>query len=126
MLVTTQHASETSLNALVSEIRKEKMEVERLQSMQLASQNFESVMSRLSVSDRSFLCSSLCGFPYSKVDFGWGNPTVASVTFGSLGGDACMLMDSPNEDGMVARVTLEAQDMKIFQNDKEMLSYVLP
>ncbi|XP_022022250.1 acylsugar acyltransferase 3-like [Helianthus annuus] len=31
MLVTTRHASKTSLNALVSKIRKEKMEVERLQ-----------------------------------------------------------------------------------------------
>ncbi|KAM0067517.1 putative deacetylvindoline O-acetyltransferase [Helianthus debilis subsp. tardiflorus] len=123
MLVTTQHASETSLNVLVSEIRKEKKEVERVQSMQLASQNFESVMSRSSVSDRSFWCSSLCGFPYSKVDFGWGNPSVASVTFGSLDRDACVLMDTPNEDGIVARVTLESQDMKIFQNDKEMLSF---
>ncbi|MFS8019842.1 putative deacetylvindoline O-acetyltransferase [Helianthus anomalus] len=123
MLVTTRHSSETSLNVLVSEIRKEKMEVERVQSMQLAFQNFESFISRSRVSDRCFWCSSLCGLPYSKVDFGWGNPSVASITFGSIHSNACVLMDTPNEDGIVARVTFESQDMEIFQNDKEMLSF---
>ncbi|KAF5818762.1 putative deacetylvindoline O-acetyltransferase [Helianthus annuus] len=122
MLVATRHESETSLSVLVSEIRKEKMEVKRVRSWQLTSQSLESVMSRIGVS-RSFWCSSLCGFPYSKVDFGWGNPTVASVTFGALRRNGCVLMDTPNGDGILARVTLDSLDMEVFQNDKELLSF---
>ncbi|KAK1414284.1 hypothetical protein QVD17_30028 [Tagetes erecta] len=129
MLVTTRHTSETSLSMVLSEIKREKMELERVQSVQMASQKFGSLMSRLmnadveNVADRCFWCSSLCGFPFNKVDFGWGKPTNARITYRSS--DLCgfVLMDTPNEDGIEAWVTLESQDMEIFQNDKEMLLF---
>ncbi|MFS7985267.1 putative deacetylvindoline O-acetyltransferase [Helianthus anomalus] len=128
-IVMTRHESETSLSALVSEIRKQKMEVESVQSQELARQNIDSIMSRLgnedleNVAHRFFCCSSLCGLGFNNVNFGWGNPGVASITYMSSKQSGSMLMDTPNGDGIEAWVSLETQDMKIFQNDKELLSF---
>ncbi|KAK1432903.1 hypothetical protein QVD17_09806 [Tagetes erecta] len=130
MLVTTKFSSEASLSMILSEIRKERMKVKRIQSLQLACQHAESQLSRLTneefenhVSKRTFWCSSLCGFPFYKVDFGWGKPEVASITFGSSCDLGFMLMDTSNGDGIEVRATLETQDMEIFQKDQEMLSF---
>ncbi|XP_076898539.1 akuammiline synthase 1-like [Bidens hawaiensis] len=129
MSVMTRHESETSLSALVSAIQKAKMEVKQLPSLQQASQDYISNLSSLGKEDletfvnRSYWYSSMCGFPYFKIDFGWGKPTFASVPLGCLGMATCVLMDTPNGDGIVAQVNLETQHMEIFQNDKELLSF---
>ncbi|MFS7985263.1 putative salutaridinol 7-O-acetyltransferase [Helianthus anomalus] len=129
ILVMTRHESETLLSVIVSNIKKQKMELERVQSPQQARQHIDSILSRLENEDlenlgnRFFWCSSLCGFGYNKVDFGWGNPAVVSITYGSNKHTGSVLMDTPNGDGIEAWVTLEAQDMEIFQNDKELLSF---
>ncbi|XP_076891061.1 diaboline synthase-like [Bidens hawaiensis] len=128
VFVTTKHESEASLNVLVSRIQKQKMEIEGVKSMQLASERIDSAMSRLSKEEgledyKCFLCSSLCGFPFDKVDFGWGNPAVASITFRPTKRIGSLLMDTPSEDGIEAWVTLEKEDMERFQNDKELISF---
>ncbi|KAJ0874455.1 putative deacetylvindoline O-acetyltransferase [Helianthus annuus] len=128
-IVMTRHESETSLSALVSAIRKQKMKVETIQSQELARQNLDSMMSRLgnedleNVAHRFFCCSSLCGLGFNNVNFGWGNPAVASTTYMFSKQSGFILMDTPNGDGIEAWVSLERQDMKIFQNDKELLSF---
>ncbi|KAK9048843.1 hypothetical protein SSX86_032191 [Deinandra increscens subsp. villosa] len=129
MLVTTRQESEISLSKVVSEIKKEKMELNRVQSMQQAVENVESFMSRLgdedleNVAKRSIWCSSLCGFPYNKVDFGWGKATGATVILGSSNRTGFMLMDTPDGSGIQARVVLGKENMEMFENDKELLSF---
>ncbi|XP_076899673.1 akuammiline synthase 1-like [Bidens hawaiensis] len=127
-LFTTKHESEASLKMLVSNIQKGKMELECVKSQQLAREKVDTYLSILSKEEdlenyKTFVCSSLCGFPFNKVDFGWGNPAVVGVTLRQEKRVGCSLMDTPNGEGIEASVTLEAQDMERFQNDKELLSY---
>ncbi|KAK9063926.1 hypothetical protein SSX86_017798 [Deinandra increscens subsp. villosa] len=129
MLVTTRQESEISLSKVVSEIKKEKMELNRVQSMKQAVEKLESFKSRLANEDlenfakRSIWCSSLCGFACSKADFGWGKPTFATILLGSSNRSGFVLMDSPDGNGIQARVKLEKQNMEVFENDKELLSF---
>ncbi|XP_076881648.1 akuammiline synthase 1-like [Bidens hawaiensis] len=129
MLLTTRDESETSLSVLVSKIKEQKTELERIRCLQMARQNNDSVLSSLGNEDldnvvkRSFVCTSICGWPASKLNFGWGNPEVASVTYRCSNLVGSFLMDAPNGDGIQAWVTLEKPDMERFQNDKELLSF---
>ncbi|KAM0056775.1 putative deacetylvindoline O-acetyltransferase [Helianthus debilis subsp. tardiflorus] len=87
IMVTSRHECETSLSTVVSEIKKQKMELEEVQSMQKVSQKFQLFLQSLGNEDienfanRSFTCSSLCGFPYNKVDFGWESQPVQVLYF---------------------------------------------
>ncbi|KAF5803724.1 putative deacetylvindoline O-acetyltransferase [Helianthus annuus] len=129
MMVTSRHECETSLSTVVSEIKKQKMELEEVQSMQQVSQKFQLFLQSLGHEDienfanRSFTCSSLCGFPYNKVDFGWGKPTGASLILSSWDRTGFALTDTSNGDGIEAQVTLVEQNMEIFRNDKELLTF---
>ncbi|XP_076899674.1 akuammiline synthase 1-like [Bidens hawaiensis] len=128
-LVMSKHVSEAiSLKVLVSNIQKGKMELECVKSQQLARDKAVSDVSRLSKEEdyesyKTYMCTSLCGFPFNKVDFGWGNPVVASLTLRPEKRVGCSLMDTPNGDGIEAWVTLDKQDMERLQNDKELLSF---
>ncbi|XP_076911814.1 akuammiline synthase 1-like [Bidens hawaiensis] len=129
MLVTTTHESDTSLSVLVSKIIKQKMELERVQNVQMVHQSIDSFMSCLgnedpeNVANRSFPVSSIRGFPVNKVDFGWGNPAVVGMTFRAAPHNGCVLMDTPGGDDIEAWVTLETQHMERLSNDKELLSF---
>ncbi|MFS7926495.1 putative deacetylvindoline O-acetyltransferase [Helianthus anomalus] len=130
MLVPTRHESETFLSELVGEIKKQKLQLEGIQSVQQATDNIKLLQSRL-VSDqeletlakRSYTCSSLCGYPFNKVDFGWGKPMATAIAIRSVGQNSIVLMDTADGDGIQAHVCLERKDMEIFQNDKELLSF---
>ncbi|KAJ0547637.1 putative deacetylvindoline O-acetyltransferase [Helianthus annuus] len=130
ILVPTTHTSEASLSMLVSEIKKQKLQFEGVQSVQQATENYKLAQSILgndqdleTLFKRSYVCSSLCGYPFNKVDFGWGKPMATVITFRSSYTNVFVLMDTPNGDGIQAHVFLENQDMEIFQNDKELLSF---
>ncbi|XP_076933196.1 akuammiline synthase 1-like [Bidens hawaiensis] len=129
MSVMTRHKSETSLSTVVSAIQEANKEHDQVPSLQQASQNYNLFLSSLGKEDfetflnRSYWYSSICGLPYYKIDFGWGKPIVASVPLASSARTSCVLMDTPNGDGIVARVNLKTQDMEVFQNDKELLSF---
>ncbi|MFS8019844.1 putative deacetylvindoline O-acetyltransferase [Helianthus anomalus] len=129
MMVTTRHERETSLSTVVSEIKKQKMELKEVQSMQQVSQKFQLFLQSLGNEDienfanRSFTCSSLCGFPYNKVDFGWGKPTGARLILTLWDWTGFVLMDASNGDGIEAHVTLVEQDMEIFRNAMELLTF---
>ncbi|XP_076891062.1 17,18-epoxy-17-hydroxycur-19-ene N-malonyltransferase-like [Bidens hawaiensis] len=128
VLVMTKHDSETSLHVLVSKIQKGKMELEGVKSLQQVSESIDSIVSRLSKEEgiekyKEFSCSSLCGLPFNKVDFGWGNPAVACLTFRPRKSVGSFLIDTPCGDGIEAWVTLETQDMERFQTDEELLSF---
>ncbi|KAJ0672721.1 putative deacetylvindoline O-acetyltransferase [Helianthus annuus] len=130
MMVPTTHASETSLSMLVREIKKQKSQLEGVKSMQQATENYKLLVSKLgndqdlkTLIKRTYTCSSLCGYPFNKVDFGWGKPMATAIATRSAGQNSFMLIDTAYGDGIEAHVTLEIQDMEVFQNDKELLSF---
>ncbi|KAI3797388.1 hypothetical protein L1987_32644 [Smallanthus sonchifolius] len=129
MLVPTRHISETSLTNLVAEIKKEKMRFGRIQSVQEAAKNMKSLISILRYQDlengpnRKYGFSSLCGFSFDKVDFGWGKPMATAFAFRSVAENSFLLLDAVDGNGIEARVILDKEVMEIFQNDKEMLSF---
>ncbi|XP_076935710.1 limonoid 21-O-acetyltransferse-like [Bidens hawaiensis] len=129
ILISTQHETETSISVLVSKIKDQKIELDRVQNVQLVHQRTDWIVSSLfngeveNVVNRTFLVPSFCGTPYHKFDFGWGNPAVASMTLRSVNPSGAVLMDTPNGDGIDAWVTLDKHDMERFQNDKELLSF---
>ncbi|KAD2394327.1 hypothetical protein E3N88_41304 [Mikania micrantha] len=46
--------------------------------------------------------TSLCGFGFNKVDFGWGKPTGTSHAVRSANAKAIVLMDTVDDDGIEA------------------------
>ncbi|MFS7892695.1 putative deacetylvindoline O-acetyltransferase [Helianthus anomalus] len=129
MMVPTRHESQTSISMLVAEIKKQKLQLKGVQSVEQAAKSMELVHSKFRNDDLehlangSYASSSLCGMAFGKVDFGWGKPTAKAFAFRSAGRNAFLLMDSTDGDGIEAHVILEKEDMEIFQNDKELLSF---
>ncbi|KAK9062779.1 hypothetical protein SSX86_019969 [Deinandra increscens subsp. villosa] len=122
MMVPTRDKSETSLSMLVGEIKKHKLQMEGVQSVKHAAENLISSMSKLG-NEALYACTSSCGFPFNKVDFGWGKPVATAFALRSAGKNGFVLMDTPEDDGIQAQVILEKQDMEVFENDMEMLSF---
>ncbi|KAI3767474.1 hypothetical protein L2E82_17607 [Cichorium intybus] len=129
MVVPTRHTTASSLHVIVAKIRDAKSQLEGIQSVQHAADNFKSLLTKLGneesedIAKRSYVCSSLCGFPYNKVDFGWGKPVGATLALKSEDKIGFVLKDTPDGDGIEAQVILEKEDMEIFENDNEMLSF---
>ncbi|KAI3796919.1 hypothetical protein L1987_39606 [Smallanthus sonchifolius] len=128
MMVPTCHISQTSLDTLVAEIKKEKLRFKRIQSVQEAAENMKSLISKLIYQDlenrpKSYGFSSLCGYSFNKVDFGWGKPMATAFAFRPLAKNNFMLLETPDGNGIEAHVVLDKEDMEIFQNDKEMVSF---
>lgn len=64
--------------------------------------------------------TSVCRFPYYEIDFGWGKPSwVSSVHKIS---DIVLMMDTKCGRGIEAWVTLEENDMLIFQQDEDIVA----
>ncbi|KAI3510408.1 hypothetical protein L1887_17378 [Cichorium endivia] len=129
MMVTTRQITETSLSVMVAEIKKEKLQLEGIPSVEHAAENFKTLQLKLGnediedVAQRSYWCSSLCGFPFNKADFGWGKPMGVSFPIRSQERIGFLLSDAADGDGIEVQVNLEKEDMEIFENDKEMLSF---
>ncbi|KAL9998203.1 putative deacetylvindoline O-acetyltransferase [Helianthus debilis subsp. tardiflorus] len=129
MMVPAKHESETSLNMLVDGIKKQKLQLKGVQSVQQAAASMKRVRSKSGNEDledlaRVYGSSSLCGIPFNKVDFGWGKPMVeAAVAVRSRDITGFLLIDTTDGDGIEANVLLEKEDMEIFQNNKELLSF---
>ncbi|KAL4367040.1 hypothetical protein GQ457_05G010640 [Hibiscus cannabinus] len=67
----------------------------------------------------TYTCTNLCGYPFHEVDFGWGKPTW--VTSPSDFKNRIVLLDS-KWGGIEAWVTLDHQQMHIFERDNELLA----
>ncbi|GJR40766.1 acylsugar acyltransferase 3-like protein [Tanacetum coccineum] len=72
--------------------------------------------------DVGYICSSLCGLPAYDINFGWGNP-VKTTLGGNAKRNTFFLIDTPSNDGIEALVCLGEQDMNIFQNDPQLLTF---
>ncbi|KAK4739784.1 hypothetical protein R3W88_003481 [Solanum pinnatisectum] len=72
-----------------------------------------------------YVCSSWCGFPWYKVDLGWGKPFwVSSVSFDAL--ELICLMDTKNGDGIEAWVSSKENVMAEFERDADILTFCSP
>ncbi|MCL7036330.1 hypothetical protein MKW94_030827 [Papaver nudicaule] len=67
--------------------------------------------------------SSLCSFPMYEMDFGWGKPLwIATNTFSEYK-NTLYLVDTKCGTGIEAWVSLEEEDMAIFEQDQHVLQY---
>ncbi|XP_071718381.1 epi-neemfruitin B synthase L1AT-like [Rutidosis leptorrhynchoides] len=131
LVPTDRHTSETSLSKVVEDIKKTMSEeLEGIQSVQNIGEYIQTSRSRMrkqpnikKVVNGSYWCSSLCGFAYSKLDFGLGKPIGVNLALGSTHKNGFMLVDTLNGDGIEALVFLEKENMEKFENDKHMLSF---
>ncbi|KAJ0716866.1 putative deacetylvindoline O-acetyltransferase [Helianthus annuus] len=130
MMVPTRHESQTLISMLAEKIKKQKLQLNGVQSVEHAAKSLKLVHSKFGNDDlehlanRSYAGSSLCGIAFSKVDFRWGKPMVdAAIRIRSLDKNRFSLMDTPDGDGIEAHVILENEDMEIFHDDKELLSF---
>ncbi|KAK9071064.1 hypothetical protein SSX86_009632 [Deinandra increscens subsp. villosa] len=67
------------------------------------------------------IITSWCKFPIYEADFGWGKPCWVSGAGRSL--DMVTLMDDENGDGIEAWVSLNEKDMKLFEQDEDIIAF---
>ncbi|GMN62087.1 hypothetical protein TIFTF001_031159 [Ficus carica] len=70
---------------------------------------------------RMYSCTSRCKFPFYEVDFGWGKPTWIMNPLYAM--NTMTLMDTKKGDGIEAWLTLEKQEMAVFESNEELLAF---
>ncbi|WMV36725.1 hypothetical protein MTR67_030110 [Solanum verrucosum] len=68
------------------------------------------------------MASSLCRFPITETDFGWGKPCLLS--FGLRRSDMFWLYDTPCGTGIIVQADLKTDYMDMFGCDKDVLSFI--
>ncbi|XAR71006.1 Vinorine synthase [Bertholletia excelsa] len=63
-----------------------------------------------------YRCSSFCSFPFYEADFGWGRPALVRMARNVVK-NVFVLIGTKEDGGIDAWVTLEEQDMAVFQNE---------
>ncbi|KAL5552674.1 hypothetical protein UlMin_040075 [Ulmus minor] len=117
--------SEMDLSIIVSKMRREINEFCEEKASKLKDDEGLAVLGEISKwgnfkEMELFSCSSWCKFPLYETDFGWGKPkwvSSASLAFKN----SIILVDTKQGDGIEAWVTLEEENMSIFELDKELL-----
>ncbi|XVE95739.1 hypothetical protein REPUB_Repub02eG0125300 [Reevesia pubescens] len=89
-----------------SEVRESRKQIAHLLNGKLADMN-------------TYTCTNLCGYPFHKMDFGWGKPVW--VTSPSHFKNSIVLQDS-KWGGIEAWVTLDEVEMAVFERDQELLA----
>ncbi|GMJ12484.1 hypothetical protein like AT3G30280 [Hibiscus trionum] len=69
-----------------------------------------------------YRCSSWCKFPLYDIDFGWGKP-LWLVSVNKLVSNTVALADTRSGDGIEALVTLDEEEMALFQQNEQLLKY---
>ncbi|KAI5667955.1 hypothetical protein M9H77_17808 [Catharanthus roseus] len=69
--------------------------------------------------------SSLCGFDFYDIDFGWGKPIwVSSYVVNALVlMNLVLLLETRNDDRIEAWVTIDEQEMEILERNEEFLAF---
>ncbi|KAM7497725.1 hypothetical protein LguiA_022139 [Lonicera macranthoides] len=117
--VRTRDETKAIVNVLSDQIKKAKMQVEGLKSLD----EIEDLSnSKEFVNYKEYLCNSVCGFPFHKADFGWGKPVRLSFGGTSLN-NMFLLMDTASGDGIEALVSLTKQDLIALEANKELLAF---
>ncbi|KAK9052176.1 hypothetical protein SSX86_028804 [Deinandra increscens subsp. villosa] len=120
----TTDSSEIKLDEVIHKLRKDIMDIKEVRDVEEVGEVFLDKVSTVGDDKRRIYgFSSVCQFPFYEVDFGWGKPEQFMLQNGVLGANVIHLMDTPSGEGIEAIVQLEAEEMSIFQNDKEILAY---
>ncbi|GMJ12485.1 hypothetical protein like AT3G30280 [Hibiscus trionum] len=72
-----------------------------------------------------YKCSSWCKVPLYDIDFGWGKPLWV-VSVNKLVSNTFALADTQSRDGIEALVTLDEEEMALFQQNEQLLKYATP
>ncbi|KAH0673498.1 hypothetical protein KY284_024585 [Solanum tuberosum] len=131
--VETTNERDVNCPRLVSELRneKEKLDQDKAKAIENAfiSEVVDSIEKGRSPFNNDMLdyyfCLSLNAFPLYKTDFGWGEPTRASLVTGPFN-RWFHLMDNQSGGGIEAIVMLGELDMFIFETDSELLEFATP
>ena len=124
---TSNQSEEINPNMTIGQLRKGKAALRSLTNLETALGIFCDTLTDATISEVSkkmghyYMYSSLCGFPTYSIDFGWGKPV--QVTSAGPGKNVIILIDTPDSSGIEALVSLDRQDMMIFQKDADLLSF---
>ncbi|XP_074369390.1 diaboline synthase-like [Apium graveolens] len=115
--------SEIMINSMVRQMRKAKMQLKGIKSMDEIEGVMPLVDKYSKTNHKMYFVSSICKFPfYDVMDFGWGRHVRATVVDAPFVN--CFFMaDTPSKDGIQVTVNLEEEDMKSFRADSELLAY---
>ncbi|XP_022738488.1 vinorine synthase-like [Durio zibethinus] len=69
-----------------------------------------------------YKCSSWCKFPLYDTDFGWGKP-LWHVSINKLVTNTIAFADTRSGDGIEALLTLDEEEMALFEQNEELLKY---
>ncbi|XVF11000.1 hypothetical protein REPUB_Repub07fG0231600 [Reevesia pubescens] len=69
-----------------------------------------------------YKCSSWCKLPFYDTDFGWGKP-LWNVSVNKLVSNRIALADTRSRDGIEALLTLDEEEMALFEQNEELLKY---
>ncbi|KAI3995000.1 hypothetical protein MKX01_019814 [Papaver californicum] len=67
--------------------------------------------------------SSICGLPAYEIDFGWGKPSWVALITNAEYKNSVFLVDTKCGTGIETWVSLEEEDMAIFEEDQDLLQY---
>ncbi|PWA58235.1 deacetylvindoline O-acetyltransferase [Artemisia annua] len=124
---TSNQSEEITPRMTIGQLREKKAAFQSITNLETALGIFSDTVTDATILEMSktvghyYFYSSLCGFPTYSIDFGWGKPV--KVTLAGHGKNVIILMDSPNSSGIEALVSLDRQDMMIFQKDPNLLSF---
>ncbi|MCD7463126.1 hypothetical protein HAX54_050000 [Datura stramonium] len=121
--VATTSEDEMTIARVVRELRKAK---EELKNEDHVKENklvwFLSNRQSMAKEIELYKISSLCGYPFNNLDFGWGRPS--RVTVPAIGDEnTFFFMDSQSGDGIEAIVSLPENNVPEFENSKELLEF---
>ncbi|KAK2978913.1 hypothetical protein RJ640_019228 [Escallonia rubra] len=119
--VQTKNEGETDLNRLIGEIKRAKARLKGVKNLEV-NEWISVIQECLSNNYDGYLISSFCRYPFYQVDFGWGKPCRVSLADAPTKNDF-FLMDTATGDGIEALVTLEEQQMIMFENDKDIQTH---
>ncbi|KAK8497328.1 hypothetical protein V6N13_122579 [Hibiscus sabdariffa] len=72
-----------------------------------------------------YKCSTVCNIPLYDIDFGWGKPLWV-VTINKMVSNTITLADTGSRDGIEALITLDEEEMALFEQNEQLLKYASP
>lgn len=119
-MVEVKKESEATLSLLMRQIRRGKMELRATEASKMndAKKLIAPPSDYTKNGYKLYICSSLCNFPFHKVDFGWGRPSKVCIAEGAC---ANHLVLTDTADGIEAMVCLEEDQMLMFEKNEEIL-----
>ncbi|XP_045817811.1 BAHD acyltransferase BIA1-like isoform X1 [Trifolium pratense] len=137
--VTVEEESHVAIDEMVKRMRKGKMDfienkAERFKGEGGFKVVMENLKERVEILKRNnenkgslvvYNSSSWCNYPLLEFDFGWGKPVWCSSVNNNFAINFIVLMDTKNGGGIEAFVTLVEDEMKLFEQNQELLHYAV-